>query len=212
MTRSSCLFTCFLVFGSVVAHGQMVSNSTIQNDPSKETLCAQRAKVKPVPFVIDRGYVESTRALHPDTTFIAEDGVFRELIECRLRESTGRYEPDSRVPEQTYWHLPRPQQFAPGIDTAAGQKMAAEACLKAARDRANREGFDHSADSGVNEINLSVGPWYRPGVVIAGVKAERYDIAVAGSLFYKSSGPDLNAVRVNCLLSPMLEVKSIETR
>jgi hypothetical protein len=90
--------------------------------------------------------------------------------------------------------------------------MAAAACLKAARDKVNREEFDHSVESGVNEITLSVGPSYNPGVKIAGMKAERYDIAVAGSLFYKSSGPDLDAVRVSCLLSAMLEVKSIQTK
>ena len=81
MARVLSIFVCFLVFVSVVANGQLVSNTTIQNDPTKETLCAQRAKVKPVPFLIDQNYVQSARALHPDTTFIAEDGVFPELIE-----------------------------------------------------------------------------------------------------------------------------------
>jgi hypothetical protein len=59
---------------------------------------------------------------------------------------------------------------------------------------------------------LNVGPWYNPGVRFAGMKAERYDIAVEGKLFYKSSGPDLDAVRVSCLLSPMFEVKSIQAK
>ncbi len=212
MTRILWIFTGALVSASAAAHGQMVSNSAIQNDPAKEQLCVQRAKVKTVPFLIDQNYVDRTRALLPDTTFIAEDGIFPELIECRLRYSTGRFEPDSRSPEQSYWRLPRPPQFTPGIDTAAGQNMAAAACLKAARDKVNREGFDHSVESGVNEITLSVGPSYNPGVKIAGMKAERYDIAVAGSLFYKASGPDLDAVRASCLLSPMLEVKSIQTK
>ncbi len=215
MTRLLSVFACSLVFASVTANGQMVSSSTIQNDPAKESLCAKRAKVKPVPFFIDQSYVESTRALHPDTTFIAADGVIPELIECRVSESTGRYESDALdSADSSYWHLVRPQQFTPGIDTASGQIKAADVCLKAARDKVNRDGFDHSFSpgAGVNEINLSVGPWYHPGVRIAGMKAERYDIAVEGALFYKSSGPDLDAVRIHCLLSPTLEVKAIAAK
>ena len=42
------------------------------------------------------------------------------------------------------------------------------------------------------------------------MKAERYDIAVVGKLFYKSPGPDLTAFRVTCLLSPTLEVKAVQ--
>jgi hypothetical protein len=164
--------------------------------------------------LIDQNYVQSARALHPDTTFIAEDGVFPELIECRVKDSTGRYEPDARTSENAAWHLPHPQQFTPAIDTAGGQNKAADACLKAARDKVNREEFDHSISPalGVHEINLSVGPWYHPGVRIAGMEAERYDIAVVGKLFYKSSGLDLDVVSVSCLLSPILEVKSIQAR
>jgi hypothetical protein len=63
----------------------------------------------------------------------------------------------------------------------------------------------------VNEITLGVSPWYLPGVKVAGMKAERYDIAVSGKLFYKSSGADLTAFRVDCLLSPTLEVKAVQT-
>jgi hypothetical protein len=53
-------------------------------------------------------------------------------------------------------------------------------CLKAARAKANREEFDHSYayPTGVNEITLNVTPWFMPGVMVAGMKAERYDIAV----------------------------------
>jgi hypothetical protein len=212
MTRFLLVFVCFLLFVGVTANCQMVSNSAIQNDSAKETLCAQRAKVKPVPFLIDQNYVQSIRAKYPDTTFIAEDGVIPELIECRVSESTGKYEADSTVSEQSYWHLPRPQQFTPGIHTAGGEIQATDACLKAARDKVNRQGFDHSYSSGLGatEINLSVGPWYRPGVTIAGMKAERYDIGVEGKLFYKSSGLDLDVFRVSCLLSPTLDVKAVQ--
>jgi hypothetical protein len=208
------VFAGSVVFASMVANCQMVSNSAIQNDPAKEALCAKRANVKkPAPFLIDQNYVNSTRAAHPDTTFIAEDGMIPELIECRVNERTGVYEVDSMASEKNpYWQLVRPEGFVPGIHTAAGQVRADDVCFEAARKKVNREGFDHSFGytTDVNEITLDVAPWYRPGVKVAGVKAERYDIAVVGRLFYKSSGPDLSAFRVSCLLSPTLEVKAVQ--
>jgi hypothetical protein len=219
MTRAALGFLYSLACVSTLASGQMVSNSAIQNDSAKESLCAERAKVKPVPFFIDQKYVDYIRAIHPDTTFIAADGVIPELIECRLSESTGKYEPDAMssevqmMSEQSYWHLARPQEYAPSIKTTAGQTKAADVCMKAAQEKASKDGFDHSFtwETDVNEINLDVAPWYRPGAKIAGMKADRYDVAVEGELFYKSTGPDLEAVRATCLLSPMLEVKSVET-
>jgi hypothetical protein len=214
MIRRLLVFAGSMVFASMIANGQMVSNSAIQNDPAKEALCAKRAKVKPVPFLIDQNYVNSTRAAHPDTTFIAVDGIIPELIECRVNERTGVYEVDSQTSEQnpSPWRLVRPEQFAPGIHTAAGQVQADDVCFKAAREKLNREEFDHSFGytTDVNEITLNVAPWYLPGVKVAGMKAERYDIAVVGKLFYKSSGPDLTAFRVSCLLSPTLEVKAVQ--
>jgi len=203
-----------MVFASVTASGQMVSNSAIQNDPGKEALCAKRAKVKkPVPFMIDQDYVNYTRAAHPDATFIAEDGIIPELVECRVNGETGLYELDSLSSvESPYWHLVGPEQFSPGIRTAAGQVKADDVCFKAARDKLNREGFDHSFGytTDVNEVTLNVAPWYSPGVKVAATKAERYDIAVEGKLFYKSSSPDLTAFRAVCLLSPTLEVKAVQ--
>ena len=219
MTRTALIFLCSLAFASAAASGQMVSSSAIQNDPAKESLCAKRAGVKPVPFFIDQKYVDYVRTLHPDTTFIAADGVIPELIECRVSESTGLYDPDAMssevqmMSEQSYWHLARPQEATPSIKTTAGQTKAADVCMKAAQQKADKDGFDHGFnwETDVNEINLDVAPWFRPGVSIAGMKADRYDVAVEGELFYKSSGPDLEAVRATCLLSPMLEVKSVET-
>jgi hypothetical protein len=213
MIRGLLVFAGSMVFASIVANGQMVSNSGIQNDPAKEALCAKRANAKPVAFLIDQNYVNSTRAAHPDTTFIAEDGIVPELIECRVNEETGVYELDSLTSEQNlYWRLVRPEPFVPAIHTAAGQVQADDVCFKAAREKMNREGFDHSFGytTDVNEITLNVAPWYRPGVKIAGMKAERYDIAVVGKLFYKSSDPDLAAFRVSCLLSPTLGVKAVQ--
>lgn len=214
MIRGLLGFAGSMVFASMIANGQMVSNSAIQNDPAKEALCAKRAQVRqPVPFLIDQNYVNLTRAAHPDTTFIAEDGIIPELIECRVNETTGVYELDSMSSEvNPFWHLVRPEQFSPGIHTAGGQVQADDVCFKAAREKVNREQFDHSFGytTDVNEITLNVAPWYRPGVEIAGMKAERYDISVVGKLFYKSSGPDLTAFRVSCLLSPTLEVKAVQ--
>jgi hypothetical protein len=123
------------------------------------------------------------------------------------------YEPSAlSSAENSYWHLVRPEQFAPGIHTAAGQVQADEVCFKAARGKVNREGFDHSFGytTDVNEITLDVAPWYLPGVKVAGMKAERYDIAVVAKVFYNSSGPDLNAFRVSCLLSPTLQVRAVQ--
>jgi hypothetical protein len=214
MTRDLLVVAGSIVLTSMIAMGQMVSNGTIQNDPAKETLCAQRARVKkPVPFLIDQNYVNMSRAAHPDATFIAEDGILPELIECRVNEGTGVFELASlSSQENSYWHLVRPEQFAPGIHTAAGQVQADDVCFKAAREKVNREDFDHSFGytTDVNEITLDVAPWYLPDVKVAGMKAERYDIAVAGNLYYKSSGSDLTSFRVSCLLSPALEVKAVE--
>ncbi|MGA3082167.1 MAG: hypothetical protein ABSD44_12380 [Terracidiphilus sp.] len=213
MIRSLLVFAGLMVFASMIANGQMVSNSAIQNDPAKEALCAKRTNVKPVPFLIDQNYVNSARAAHPDTTFIADDGIIPELIECRVNEQSGVFEMDSLGYEQySYWHLVRPEPFAPGNLSTAWQVQADDVCLKTAREKLNREGFDHSFGNttDVNVITLNVSPWYRPGVKVAGRKAERYDIAVVGELFYKSSGPDLTAFRAACLLSPALEVKAVQ--
>jgi hypothetical protein len=68
------VFASSMVFASLVADGQMVSNSAIQNDPAKEALCAKRTQVKPVSFLIDLNYLNRIRAAHPDSTFIAQDG------------------------------------------------------------------------------------------------------------------------------------------
>jgi hypothetical protein len=48
-----------------------------------------------------------------------------ELIERRVNEDTGVSEPNAlRSAVNSYWHLVRPGQFAPGIHTAAGQVQA----------------------------------------------------------------------------------------
>ena len=203
------LFALPALFFSALAAAVMVSSESIGNDPEKEKLCASRAKAKPVPFEIDSQYVASSRSIHPDATFIATDGISPQLVQCYLREGTGKYEPASFSPEQAFWHLPRPKQFEPGINTPKGMSMAADACLQEVPARINRPNIDHSVYSGVIEI-ASSGPRYRAGALIAGKKAERYDIAVLGTSFFKASGPDLDSISFTCLLSPLLEVKAIQ--
>lgn len=198
-----------LLFSTGLAKAQMVLNDSIGNDPAKEKLCASRAKGKTVPFEIDSRYVASARSFHPDATFIAIDGPSPQLVECYLREGTGRFEPDSYSPEQSYWHLIRPKGFEPGINTQTGISMAAKVCLDAAPSKINRPNFDHSVYASVVEVNFG-SPLYHPGAPIAGRRAERYDIAVTGMSFYKSSGPDLTTVKFTCLLSRMLDVKAIQ--
>jgi hypothetical protein len=203
------LIASCLLFSTSLARAQMVLNNAIGNDPAKEKLCASRAKGKTVAFEIDSRYVASARSLHQDATFIAIDGISPQLVECYLREGTGRFEPDSFSPEQSYWHLIRPEGFKPGINTQIGISMAARVCLDAAPAKINRPNFDHSVFTSVVEIDVD-SPLYHPSITIAGKRAERYDIAVKATSFYRSSGPDLTAVRFTCLLSPMLAVKAIQ--
>lgn len=203
------LIVICLLFSADLARAQMVLNDSIGNDPAKEKLCASRAKGKTVPFEIDSRHVAFARSFHPDATFIAIDGASPQLVECYLREGTGRFEPDSYSPEQSYWHLIRPKGFDPGINTQVGISTAAKVCLDAASTKIDRPNFDHSVYTTVVEINLG-SPLYHPDASIAGKRAERYDIAVTGTSFYKASGPDLTAVKFSCLLSPMLDVKAIQ--
>ena len=198
-----------LIIFSCLAKAEMVRNDAIGNDPAKEKLCASRTKGKTVPFEIDSRYVERARSFNPDVTFVATDGISPQLVECYLRQGTGRYEPASFSPEQGYWHLIRPKQFEPGINTTRGRDMAAKVCVETAPAKINRPNLDHSVYSAVVEIAVA-GPRYHSGALIAGKKAERYDIAVEGTSFYKSSGPDLTAVNFTCLLSPMLDIKAIQ--
>jgi hypothetical protein len=201
------------------ANADMVSNDSIGNDPAKEKLCASRAKHvgggKAEPFEIDSNYVARIRSLYPDATFIVKSG---QLVQCHLREGTGRFEPDSYEPEGIHWHAIRPKGFEPGINTAKGQSMAANVCLQAALSKSNRPGLDHSVNNRVVEVqNDPTGRPYHHGTralfthaLATGKKAERYDIIVEGTCFYKPANPDLTAVKFSCLLSPSLEVKAIQ--
>lgn len=202
-------FSLCALLVTISAHAEMIPSESIGNDPERAKLCATRANVKPVPFEIDSRYLASARANNPDVTFIASDTISPQLIECRLLAGSGKYGPASFSPEQSYWRLKRPEQFKPGINTPQGRAMAAKACLDTAPDRISRPNFNNTIQKAVVEVAPS-NPLYRPGFKVDGKKAERYDIVVMGTSFYKSTGPDLAAVEFTCLLSPMLDLKAFQ--
>ena len=183
------IFIIGMLFTSSFANAETVLNDSIGNDPAKEKLCIERLpahlKGKTVPFKIDNKRVASIRAVYPDVTFVAaDDGGNGSLVECRLREGTGRYEPDSYTGQSGWWSLIKPKQFEPGINTDVGQTMAYKVCLQSVLSKSDKGEPDHYVSNGVFEItgNTPGGGFYRAGVAIAGKKAERYDIAVKGSV------------------------------
>ena len=198
-----------LFIASNIAKADMISSTSIANDPAKEKLCASRAHTtipgSTVPFEIDSRYLESVRSQHPDATFVAIDGISPQLVECYLREGTGRYEPASFSPEQSYWHTIKPE--GSGIDTERSRSTAVEVCREAALSRAAQNGFDHSVNNAIFEVDIN-----RAGSLIAGQKAQRYDIAVEGTAFYKSAGPDLRAIKFTCLLTRALKVRAVQMK
>ncbi len=218
MEKMSVVLSILLLLFSSLASAGMILNNAIGDDPAKEKLCADRAqrtvKGQTVPFEIDSAYVDRARSDHPDATFVVIDnGMSPQLVECFLRQGTGRFEPDSISPEQRYWHTIKPKSFDPGINTPEGEKMAANVCMKAVQSKPNRDGFDHIVYNSVIQVpRRATGAAIHSGTLIAGKKAERYDIVVKGTSFYKSSKPDLTAVNFTCLLSPMLDVKAIQLK
>lgn len=187
---------------------EMILNSSLNNDPAKEKLCLQRAGVKAdqsVPFYIDSSYVRIARSFHSDSTFVVKDGDAPSLIECYLRDGTGKFEPASFSPPQGYWHLPMPKQFEPSISSRPGAEIAGTRCIAAAEEKQDHEKLDHSVYFTVAKIDLS-----RVGKAIGTAKAERYDVYVEGKNFLKSSSLDLETVEFTCLFTPMLELKAIK--
>lgn len=204
------LVVCGMFCLSGAVHAEMISSDAIGNDPVKVKLCAARAKAKPVPFEIDSRYVDISRSQHPDSTFIAIDGSSPQLIECFLREGTGRFEPNSMTPEQKFWHLAGLQQEGIATSTSDGMAIATRRCLDAVPEKINRPGFDHGViTSSVIAVKQGA-PSYSVGTNIGGIKAQRHDAVVTGHAFYKSSGPDLETVNFTCLLSPSADLKAIQ--
>lgn len=203
-----------LLLTSGFASADMVLNNSINNDPVKEKICASRAKGKTVPFEIDSDYVARIRSLYPDATFIAVNG---QLIECHLREGSGRFEVDSFTPEGNFWQLIKPKQFKPSVRTQEGQSIAFKICSESYLSKSNKKGFDHSVISSITEgsfVEIGV-PKYKSKIkskdtFVAGKKVERYDVVIQGKAFYKPANPDLTTVNFVCLLSPMFEVKAVQ--
>jgi hypothetical protein len=203
---------------------EMVRNDAIGNDPAKEQLCIERAKtnkslgpVKIVPFEIDRDYVSRSRSPkfggNPDVVFIAVETAIGTsyLATCDINGGTGRYEPGFYTSENNLWHLIKPKQFQPGIDTPQGALIAVNRCMDAGVAKINRLNFDHSvSDHHVVQVQGKGKVRFPEGTLIEGVPAERYDVVVTGTALYKSIGPDMAAVDFTCLFSPVLEVKAIQ--
>jgi hypothetical protein len=82
-----------------------VLNDSIGDDPAKEKLCIERAKLglhRIVPFYIDTRYVASVRSQYPDATFIATDNGM--LLECFRNEGSAKYGPSEFAGEPNFDH------------------------------------------------------------------------------------------------------------
>lgn len=194
-----------------LAHADdMIPSAQIGNDPAKAKLCVSRAKMgKPAPFVISARYLKEARNYHSDATFVAfkEEIGAGQLVECYLRDGTGRYEPASLTPENRYWQLAnKPQRYQPDLSTNAGKDIASRIYRDAASARMSRTGFSHSVTTRVVEVQGN------NNGMVAGKKSHQYDVIVEGKSFFRSSGPDLKAKTYSCLLSPMCEVKAVTVK
>ncbi|WP_343724945.1 hypothetical protein [Herbaspirillum huttiense] len=200
---------------TVPARAEYVPSSALNFDPAKQKVCAARSSLKgpSVPFEMNDEYFQRARSVHPDVTYIAIDGASPQLVECFLRDGTGKFEPNSYSPEGngSYWRTIKPEQFKPGIKTSVGIQMAVDKCIQAAQEKINLADYSHSVYSTVQEVTLGKST-VSIGTSIAGIKASRYDIAVAGTSFFNSTGLDRRAVNFTCLLSPMLQVKSVQIK
>jgi hypothetical protein len=196
---------------SSVCNAEMISNELIGNDAALEKLCITRAKVKPVPFVIDERYLNLSKTNDPDVTFIAADGISPQLIECKRSSGDGKYGPFSSSPENRHWHLKKPPQFSPNITTNQGASIAAKLCMDEVRSKVSEDEISSINRNMLLEISLTGSP-YKVGYTVNGVKANRYDVLVGGNLLLKSNGPDLRARPYTCLLSPMLDLRAISLK
>jgi hypothetical protein len=199
---------------STSARAEMVSGRTIGNDPAKEKLCVTRS-LKAFPggasasFEIDSGYVERSRQNHSDSVFVAIDGDRPQLVECYLREGTGKFEPAKFVPEDSYWRLIKPERFQPDIQTDEGKEAAFAACEQKFKEKNKGKNFDHNSRVNVREVSLFKGE----KKAISGVKPLRFDIVVDGKAFFKpakSNSPDLDTLSYKCVFTPMLVFKAIQ--
>ena len=213
------LLTSSSMIVSATDSGQMVSSTSIVNNPDKEKLCISRIqdlqanagfpKGKIVPFLIDSGRAAWIRQQDPDEILVAiDDGEsIVKLITCSLNSKTGQYGPTSIETASSivkWWQPIRPKNL---LETQEGKEKAGSVCSEAAKSKVNREGFNswNGNPKEVYEPNLSYS--------IEGKKAERYDVLVEGTLLYNiPEQTDLDRVEVICLLSPTLDLKAVQVR
>ncbi|HVN17258.1 MAG TPA: hypothetical protein VMU05_00745 [Dongiaceae bacterium] len=209
MKETTVFLVCLI---ALPATAQMVRSDAIGNDPAKERLCIQRSAngARPTPFEIDAGYLARARKKHPDVTFFAYGrggGAF--LVECELREETGRFKWVSQTGSAWYWRSLEPVLI--DIQTDPGRTIAIKTCSDAATTRATRlhVNFHHNVYIKFDRVRTavkrpphSVRPrWVEAGDEIAGIKAEEDDGVVDGKAFYGPADPDYREVTFECLLS-----------
>lgn len=187
----------------------MIPSSEINNDPKLEKLCKQRigGNTKFPPFMIDKGLVDRLRVSAPEATFVYE-AFPGDLVECARNAGTGKFGPVMSTPVDAY--AIRPPEAGPGIRDEHDQQTVSNICFRAAFAKENRSGFDHSEHWAALQVDIPTSPGRRPEPRVDGVEPTQYDIRVDGTLFYKTSGPDLTAVNFRCLLNPRWQIKAVQ--
>jgi TonB family protein len=85
------------------AQDQFIRSRDLRQDPARLQVCMERVGVKEVgDFEINAEYL---RRLGTQATFVLQEG---ELVQCGLRDRTGKYDWVSRSFENWYWHTIRP--------------------------------------------------------------------------------------------------------
>lgn len=208
-----------LLGSSVACRAQMIRSENLSQDKTKLDLCIQRARhgvslgignSDLVPFEIDKRYLDRVRLDDPNVTFFATP---TGLYQCGV-SGLGLYAPTSVSGENWFWHVIRPPSFQPAINTEAGSRIAANACLKDVPPHADISEFDHAGYFGVQDMGyMSPREMARPNhPTVAGVAVTAYDVEVSGVAYFKTAGIDLLMLDYVCLYSPMLELKAVGWR
>jgi len=163
-----------------------------------------------VPFEIDARYLAQSRKEDPNMTFFATAA--GALYECT--NWGGLYGPVSATSESWFFHVIRPPSFQPPINTDAGSRLAANACLKDVPQHTDVSTFDHASYYGAQDVGYisprATARRTRPS--IGGLPVSSYDVEVTGVAFFKTSGIDLLMLQFTCLYSPMLKLKAVGWR
>jgi hypothetical protein len=215
--KSVIVFAIILAF-SPACRAQMIRSEDLIQDKAKLNLCIQRARhgvslgignTDLVPFEIDKRYLDRVRQQDPNATFFATS---MGLYQCGV-SGVGLYAPTSASGENWFWHVIRPPSFEPSINTPAGERLAANTCLKDVPQHADIPGFDHAGYFGAEDMGYRSPPPRDPSPpTVAGVAVSSYDVEVDGVAYFKTKGIDLLALDFVCLYSPMLELKAVGWR